>query len=189
MNGVNGVNGHEIDDPAKSIIILLVTRETVANNDPSAYKILAEPDLMGLPATTGPHSRWTNFRVPEENVLAIGEAAASLVEQSFTASAALVGAFGVSIMRKAFEAALAFAKADTRGGTVPIIQRQSVADLLIDVKMRADTSRLLTWKALHCLENGPGDFKARQELCLEAKIFGSDNAVRCVTGAMKAVGM
>ena len=144
---------------------------------------------MGHPATTGPHSRFTSFRVPGENVLAIGEAAATLVEQSFTASAALVGAFSVSIMRAAFEAALQFAKTDNRGGTVPIIQRQSAADLLMDVKMRTDSSRLLTWKALHCLENGPGDFKARQELCLETKIFASDNAVRSVTDAMKAVGM
>ena len=188
-NAANDVYHNSLDDPAKSIIILLVTRDTVANNDATAYEILAEPDLMGHPATTGPHSRFTNFRVPEQNVLAVGEAAASLVEQSFTASASLVGAFSVSIMRAAFEAALQFAKSDSRGGTVPIIQRQSVADLLIDIKMRMDSSRLLTWKALHALENGPGDFKARQELCLETKIFASDNAVRSVTDAMSAVGM
>ena len=170
-------------------MILLVTRDTIADNDSAAYQILDEPELMGHPATTGPHSRFTDFRVPEENILAIGEPAAGLIEQSFTASGALVGAFSVSIMRAAFEAALAFAKGDTRGGSVPIIQRQSVADLLIDIKMRTDSSRMLTWKALHCLENGPGDFRARQELCLETKIFASDNAVRSVTDAMKAVGM
>lgn len=179
----------EFADPSQAIIILLVTREIVAANDSSAYEILEEPDLMGHPATTGPHSKFTNFKVPEENVLAVGEAAASLVEQSFTASGALVGSFSVSIMRAAFTAGLDFAKKDNRGGTVPIIQRQSVADLLMDIKMRMDSSRLLTWKALHCLENGPGDFKARQELCLEAKIFCSDNAVRSVTDAMSAVGM
>lgn len=179
----------EFADPSHAIIILLVTRDIIAQNDSSAYEILDEPDLMGHPATTGPHSKWTNFRVPEENVLATGETAATLVEQSFTASAALVGALSVSVMRAAFTAALEFAKKDTRGGTVPIVQRQSVADLLIDIKIRMDSSRLLTWKALHTLENGPGDFKARQELCLEAKIFASDSCVRCVTDAMSAVGM
>ena len=145
--------------------------------------------MTGHPATTGPHSRFTDLRIPESYVLAQGEAAAQLVEQSFTASAALVGAFSISIMRAAFEAALKFAKEDNRGGSVPIIERQSVADLLIDVKMRVDTTRLLTWKALHALENGPGEFKARQELCLEAKMFGSDNAVKSVVDCMKAVGM
>ena len=176
-NGMNGDHHGTNDHPAQSTIILLVTRGTVADNDPKAYEILDEPELMGHPATTGPHSRFTEFRVPDANVLVIGEAAASLVEQSFTASAAFVGAFSVSIMRASFDAALKFAKTDSRGGTVPILQRQSVADLLIDIKMRTDACRLLTWKAIHCLENGPGDFKARQELCLEAKIFPSDNAV------------
>ncbi|KAF2453867.1 hypothetical protein BDY21DRAFT_354370 [Lineolata rhizophorae] len=59
----------------------------------------------------------------------------------------------------------------------------------MDVKMRMDASRLLTWKALHCLENGPGDLKARAELCYEAKIFCTESAVRSVVDAMKAVGM
>ncbi|KAF2167744.1 hypothetical protein M409DRAFT_21895 [Zasmidium cellare ATCC 36951] len=176
-------------NPAASIIVLCVTREIIAANAKDAYTILDEPELMGHPATTGPHSRFNNLRVPASNVLADGEAAAALIEQSFTASAALVGSFSVSVMRAAFEAALDFAKNDTRGGSVPIIQRQSVADLLTDIKMRTDSSRLLTWKALHALENGPGDFKSRQELCLEAKIFCSDNCVRSVTDAMSAVGM
>lgn len=179
----------EFADPSQAIIIFLVTRDIVSQNESGAYTILDEPDLMGHPATTGPHSKWTNFKVPEENVLAAGEVAATLVEQSFTASAALVGAFSVSIMRAAFTAALNFAKKDTRGGTVPIIQRQSVADLLINIKTRMDSSRMLVWKALYTLENGPGDFKARQELCLEAKIYASDLCVKSVTDAMSAVGM
>lgn len=95
----------------------------------------------------------------------------------------------VSIMRGTFEAALAFAKSDARGGTVPIIEHQSVADLLIDIKMRIETSRLLTWKALDCLENGPGDARARLEMGLECKIFCSDNAVKACVDAMKVVGM
>lgn len=144
---------------------------------------------MGHPATTGPHSLFTDLRIPSSAVLSQGESAAALIEQSFTASAALVGAFSVSIMRAAYDAALHFAKSDARGGSVPIIERQSVADLLMDVKMRIDATRLLTWKALHTLENGPGDFRARQQLCLETKIFGSDGCVKSVVDCMKAVGM
>lgn len=189
-NGVTHVNGDgATHDPAQSIIVLLVTRETVARNSSEAYTMLDEPELLGHPATSGPHSRFTDFRVPDDQVLAEGIAAAALIEQSFTASAALVGAFSVSIMRAAFEAALEFAKGDTRGGSVPIIQRQSVADLLMDMKMRIDACRLLTWKALHALENGPGDFHARQELCLEVKILASETCVRSVMNAMSAVGM
>lgn len=127
--------------------------------------------------------------MPHENLLAAPGRGAALVEQTFGASAALVGAFATSIMRATFEAALKFAREDNRGGTVPIIHRQTVADLLIDIKMRTDTSRLLTWKALHALQYGPGDFPSRLELCLQAKIFCSENSVCCATDAMKAVGM
>jgi len=104
-------------------------------------------------------------------------------------SAGIVGAMSVSIMRAVFDAALQFTKSDTRGGTAPIIERQSVADVLTDIKMRLETSRLLTWKAMHCLENGPGGWEARLELLLEAKIFCSDEAVTCCIDAMKIVGM
>ena len=116
-NGTNGVDGtaRVNDDPAKSIIILLVTRDTVTDNKAGSYEIIGESDLMGHTATSGPHARWTKFQVPEENVLAEGEAAAALVEQTFTATAALVGAFSVSIMKKAFELAMKFAKSDNRG--------------------------------------------------------------------------
>lgn len=176
-------------DPSASIIVFCLTRETIASNSSEAYEILDEPELAGHPATSGPHTRFTNLRIPSSFVLAQGIAAAQLIEQSFTASAALVAAFATSIMRSAFDAALSFAKADSRGGAVPIIERQSVADLLMDTKMRLDTTKLLTWKALHALERGPGDFPSRQELCLEAKIYGSENAVKSVVDCMKVVGM
>lgn len=90
----------------------------------------------------------------------------------------------VAVMAAAFEVALDFAKSDTRGGSEPILTRQSVADLLMDVKMRIDASRFLTWKAADALDKGLGG-----ELALEAKIYCSDYAVKSVTDCMSAVGM
>lgn len=176
-------------DPAEDILILLVTPDVIAANDPSAYKVLDEPELSGFPSASGPHSRFTNLRVPHANLLCPVGQGAKTVEQTFGSSAALVGAMGVGLMRATFDAALRFAKDDTRRGSGPIIERQSVADLLIDVKIRAETSRLLTWKALHAIENGPGDWSARLEIALEAKIYSSEAAVQSVVDAMKAVGM
>ncbi|KAL1847500.1 hypothetical protein Plec18170_008613 [Paecilomyces lecythidis] len=178
-------------DPASSILILIVTREIIAQNAPSAYTILSEPELAGHVAVTGPHTRFTEFRVPETHLLCPPGTGAAVVEQTFASSAALVGAMAVGLMRAAFEAALKFAKEDSRGGAEPIIYHQSVADLLMDMKMRADSARLVTWKALHCLQSsGPEiDFKTRLEGCLQAKIFGSEAAVQCVVDGMKAVGM
>lgn len=176
-------------DPAEDILLLMVTPEVIAANEPGAYQVLSEPELIGMPAASGPHSRFTNLRVPSANLLCPPGTGAQVVEQVFGLSAALVGAMGVGIMRATFEAALKYAKNNSRGGTVTILERQSVADLLIDIKMRIETSRLFTWKALHAIENGPGDWNARLELALEAKIHSSEAAVQSVVDAMKAVGM
>ncbi|KAJ0124290.1 hypothetical protein J7T55_005628 [Diaporthe amygdali] len=176
-------------DPAEDILILLVTRDVIAANDSNAYKVLGEPELSGFPSASGPHSSFNNLRVPDANLLCPPGKGAQIVEQTFGSSAALVGAMGVGLMRATFDAALRFAKEDTRGGSAPILERQSVADLLVDIKIRAETSRLLTWKALHAIENGPGGWNARLELALEAKIHSSEGAVQSVVDAMKAVGI
>ncbi|POS70787.1 hypothetical protein DHEL01_v210821 [Diaporthe helianthi] len=178
-----------LKDPAEDILILLVTPEVIAANEPGAYQVLSEQELAGFPSTSGPHSRFSELRVPDANLLCPPGKEAQVVEETFGRSAALVGAMGVGLMRATFDAALRFAKEDTRGGSTPIVERQSVADLLIDIKIRAETSRLLTWKALHAIENGPGDWKARLELALEAKIYSSEAAVQSVVDAMKAVGI
>lgn len=166
-----------------------MTPEVIAQNPPDAYEVLSEPELAGLISTSGPHTRFNNLRVPAGNLLAPPGTGAAVVEQTFASSAGIVGAMSVGVMRAAFDSALTFAKVDSRGGSAPILARQSVADLLINVKMRTEASRLMTWKALHCLQSGPGDYKARLELALEAKVFCSDNAVKSVVDAMKAVGM
>ncbi|KAF2495593.1 acyl-CoA dehydrogenase NM domain-like protein [Lophium mytilinum] len=106
-------------DPASSILILMVTSTELANNKPGAFVVLGDPELAGHKAASGPHSRFTDFCVPEKNLLAPPGSGAQLVEQTFGTSAAIVGAMATGIMRAAFEAAIAFAKSDTRGGTAP----------------------------------------------------------------------
>lgn len=92
---------------------------------------------------------------------------------------------------------------------MPIGNRQSVADLLINVKIRTETSRsnllishqrnheletdflsrYLTWKAAHCLLAGPGEQEQRRELALEAKVYCSDAAVQSCIDAINTVGV
>jgi alkylation response protein AidB-like acyl-CoA dehydrogenase len=109
-------------------------------------------------------------------------------ESQLTSTAMLVGAMGVGVQRAVFDAALSFSH-DTRGGTVPIAQRQAVADLLINIKMRTETSRYLTWKAAHCLTAGPGEHAQRREHALLAKVHCSDAAVQSCLDAINAVGV
>lgn len=171
-------------------MILLVTREVIAQNEPGAYQVLDEPELMGHVGASGPHTRYTNFRVPADHLLcAQGGPTVALIQQAFSLTAALVGSMACGVMRRAFEVALKFAKEDNRGGTVPIIQRQSVADLLINCKIKIDTSRLLVRNALDSFDKGTGDAASRLESCLQTKIYCGDAAVQAVWETMQAVGM
>lgn len=177
------------NDPARNVMVLLVTREIVAQNPSEAYQFLGEPDLMGHIAVTGPHTRYTEFKVPAENVLFLPGEATSIVEQSFGISGAVVGAMAVGTMRTAFNLAYEFSRKDNRGGSVPIIQRQSVADLIIDAKIKIDSSRALVWKALKSLDHSVGHSQGSFENCLQAKIYSSESALPCVYKLMQAVGM
>ncbi|PKX93459.1 acyl-CoA dehydrogenase family protein [Aspergillus novofumigatus IBT 16806] len=174
--------------PQDLIMILLVTRDDIQRNGPDCFQVLKHVETAGHKATSGPHIKYTNLRVPVENVLCAPGTGAPIVLHSFEISAMLVGAMGVGIQRAVFDAALAFSR-DPRGGTVPIAQRQSVADLLINIKMRTETSRYLTWKAAHCLAAGPGEHAQRREHALLAKVHCSDAAVQSCLDAINAVGV
>ncbi len=123
--------------------------------------------------------------MPKANLLAPPGKGADVVDMTFTASAVMVGAMGVGIMRNTFDAALAWAKTERRGGREIMLQKQSVADLLIKIKTRCEAARALTWKAASAF----GRTKYGAELCYEAKIFGSESAVESVTDAISLVGV
>ena len=172
-------------DMRGQVAIVIVTREDIANNDREAYTVLSHPQTVGHTAVNGPHIRFTNLRVPKSNLLTPPGKGADVVDMTFTASAALVGAMAVGVMRQAFDVALAWAKTERRGGKDVMLQKQSVADLLIKIKTRCEASRALTWKAASAF----GKTKYGSELCYEAKIFCSESAVESVTDAINLVGV
>ncbi|CEL06535.1 hypothetical protein ASPCAL09708 [Aspergillus calidoustus] len=174
--------------PSDLIMILLVTREDIRRNGEESFQVLNHPETVGHKAASGPHLRYNNLRLPAKNLLCAPGTGAAIVTHTFEISAMLVGAMGIGIQRAAFDAALSFSRS-TRGGTVPISQRQSVADLLINIKMRTETSRFLTWKAAHALLEGPGEHAQRREHALLAKVHCSEAAVQSVLDAINAVGV
>ncbi|KAL2192274.1 acyl-CoA dehydrogenase/oxidase [Corynascus similis CBS 632.67] len=176
-------------NPKDRVMIILVTRADLDRNGPGAFEVLRHVPTPGHTSVSGPHVRYTNVRVPAKNVLCQPGEGAQVAFASFDASAVLVGAMGVGLMRAAFESALEFARSDARGGAVPLLERQAVADLLSGVKMQTEAARALTWKAAHAMENGPGDYNARRELALAAKVYCSEAAVKACTDVINAVGV
>ncbi|KAK1833931.1 acyl-CoA dehydrogenase/oxidase C-terminal [Podospora conica] len=183
-------DGEEYDgDPRERVMVVVVTRGDLERNGEGSFEVVRHVEMPGHSSVSGPRVRYNSVRVPEGNVLCPPGKGAEVVFGAFDASAVLVGAMGVGVMRAAFEAALGFAKRDDRGGRVPLLERQAFADLLSGIKMQAEAARALTWKAAHALENGPGDYDARRELALAAKIFSSEAAVKACTDAINAVGV
>ncbi|MCP3387833.1 acyl-CoA dehydrogenase [Bradyrhizobium sp. CCGB12] len=143
-------------------------------------------DAVGHRSHLVPRFRMDNVRAPKNNVIGGPGVGLGLVEGSFTGTAALVGVFGVALMRAAFDFALNFARTERRGGAVPIIEHQAVGYALADAKMQIEAARYLSWRACHALDTqAPGAF----ELSLQSKIFGSETAVKVITDLMRVVGI
>jgi butyryl-CoA dehydrogenase len=133
-----------------------------------------------------PQFRFEGVSVPSGNVLGSVGGGLALTAACFTGAAALVGIFAVALMRAAFEFALGFARTEKRGGVHPIIEHQAVGYALADAKTAIEATRYLCWRACRAVDlQSPG----AEELAIEAKVFGSETAVRVLTELMRVVGI
>ncbi len=103
---------------------------------------------------------------------------------TFEASRPLVGAQALGIARAAYEYSLDYAKERVAFGR-PIIENQSIAFKLADMKMETDAARLLVWRACwmaitgHKFENGEGSM---------SKLKAGEVAVWATEQAMQILG-
>jgi alkylation response protein AidB-like acyl-CoA dehydrogenase len=192
ISAATGWNGEGAD-------LLTVVCRTDANVEPSrGISIIAVPrpdsglifehafDTLGHRAHLMPRFRLDAVPVPAGNLLGQEGRGLQLAAESFAGSAALVGIFGVALMRAAFQFALSFAKSDRRGGIQQIIQHQAVGYALADAKTTIEAARALSWHACRAFDTAaPGAL----ELAIHAKVFGSEAAVRVVTDLMRVVGV
>lgn len=143
-------------------------------------------DSVGHRAHLTPQFGLQNVSAPRQNLLGQEGSGLALTAASFTGTAALVGIFGVALMRAAFEFALDFARTERRGGINPIIEHQAVGYALADAKIAIEAARYLSWRACHAVDS---QSPAADELAIQAKIFGSETAVRVITDLMRVVGV
>jgi alkylation response protein AidB-like acyl-CoA dehydrogenase len=143
-------------------------------------------DAVGHRAHLLPQFNLRGVSVSRENVLGSLGGGLALTAACFTGAAALVGIFAVALMRAAFEFALDFARTERRGGIDPIIEHQAVGYALADAKTAIEATRCLCWRACQAVD---AQSASAQELAIEAKIHGSETAVRVVTDLMRVVGI
>jgi butyryl-CoA dehydrogenase len=162
--------------PDKAISIIVVERPTPGIVFERAI------DSVGHRAHLTPQFGFKNVPAPRHNLLGQEGSGLALTAASFTGTAALVGIFGVALMRAAFEFALDFARTERRGGIHPIIEHQAVGYALADAKTTIESARYLSWRV-------DSQSPAADELAIQAKIYGSEAAVRVITDLMRAVGI
>ena len=164
------------------VSLLVAEREHLAGH----IEVEEHYDLAGLRGCLTSRIRLHDVRVPRSHLLGAEGQGVQLTYDAFWASGASIGIFAVAAMRQAFDAAYHYALTQTRGGPVPIIEHQSVADALADAKSRIEAVRLLSWRALDAvIAQDP----AGPELALHAKILGSDMGVEVITRLMNVVGV
>lgn len=166
--------------PERGISILVVER--------GAAGLVFERAInsVGHRAHLLPHFSFSDVSVPRNNVLGEVGGGLALTAACFAGAAALVGVFAVALMRAAFDFTLAFARSEKRGGVQAILDHQAVGYALADAKMAIEATRCLSWRACQAV-----DLRAPRadELAIQAKVFGSETAVRVLTDLMRVVGV
>ena len=144
-------------------------------------------DKIGHRGVVTPRVHFDGVRVPVDNLIGEpGRLGKQIVSNTFSWTAALIGAACVGTMRAAFEYALDFARTEKRLGTVPVIEHQNVGFMLADIKMRVEACRYLTWKACHDFDRTRG---LAEELPIMTKVYCSETAVSAVYDCMQVVGI
>src|ERR1700730_13543726 len=166
--------------PERGISVILVERPA------SGLVFERAIDSVGHRAHLLPQFGFQGVSVASGNILGSLGGGLALTAACFTGAAALVGIFAVGLMRAAFEIALDFARHERRGGIHPVIEHQAVGYALADAKMAIEATRYLCWRACRAVDlQSPG----AEELAIEAKVLGSETAVRVLTDLMRVVGI
>lgn len=160
---------------------IMVPRQT------PGFQVEESLDKLGHRLTVQPRLRFTDCRVPAENLIegtyGNGDMA---ITKAFTWSGPVAGIAAVGVMRSAFEFALQWAKDYTAGGAHPIIHHQNVGYLLANMKMRIEAVRYLSWRAAKYMDDH--DFEGMEPGAL-SKIYGGEVCVDVVNDAMRLVGI
>ncbi|SJM70073.1 acyl-CoA dehydrogenase family protein [Gulosibacter sp. 10] len=160
----------------------------VAEREQLAGRIEVEEyyDLPGLTGCMTARVRLHDVRVPKSHLIGEEGDGVRLTLNAFMASGASIGTFATAAARRAWEVAYEFATTQKRGGAVPIIEYQSVSDVLADTKGRIEAMRLLGWRSLDAvIAQDP----AGGELALHSKVFGSESGLAVVNDLIKVVGV
>jgi alkylation response protein AidB-like acyl-CoA dehydrogenase len=177
---------------AKLAIVFAVTDAELGKKGLSAFLVPTDncgfvvdrrEHKMGIKASDTCAVTLNNCIIPEANLLGERGKGLAIALSNLEGGRIGIAAQALGIARAAFEAALGYARERVQFGK-PIIEHQSVANLLADMHTRLNASRLLV---LHAAR-----LKSAGQACLseasQAKLFASEMAERVCSSAMQIHG-
>ncbi len=141
-------------------------------------------DKMGIRASATSELVFQDCFVPEENRLGREGQGFRFALMTLNASRPYVGAISVGIAQAALEEAVKYAHSREQFGA-KLIALQMVQQLLADMAMATEASRLLVWKASYMQGEGS---KQAGVFASMAKCFASDTAMQVTTDAVQVLG-
>jgi hypothetical protein len=127
---------------SREIVTLAKDQDRASRGQVMEHKLLRTTSCGTLPLVAPPYTGPPNSGPLLTTCLSgtRGSLNTALIYQALSLIAPLVESMTCGVVCRTFEVALKFAKEDDRGGSVLTIQRQSVGDLLINCKIKIDTS-------------------------------------------------
>ncbi|SEJ15585.1 Acyl-CoA dehydrogenase [Pseudomonas linyingensis] len=151
--------------------------------DTPGFTVERSEHKMGLRASDTCAVTLDNCRIPAANLLGERGKGLSIALSNLEGGRIGIAAQSLGIARAAFEAALAYARERVQFGK-PIIEHQSIANLLADMHTRLNAARLLTLHAARLKSAGlPCLSEASQ-----AKLFASEMAEQVCSNAIQIHG-
>ncbi len=124
-----------------------------------------------------------DVEVPAENMLAGPNDGFKLAMSTFDRSRPWIAAGATGVIRRARDESLQYACERKTFGK-PIIEHQMVSQMIANMEIDYQATRLLTHHAAHAIDRG--ELRGTHSAC--AKAFGADAAMRCTTDAVQVFG-
>ncbi|MCC7411979.1 MAG: acyl-CoA dehydrogenase family protein [Gammaproteobacteria bacterium] len=152
--------------------------------DASGFSIGKIEDKMGHRLMCNGELVFDGVVLSKDDMLGANGTGLPMMTQVYNVNGVGTGALAVGLARAAYDMAVDYAKEREIWGR-PITQYQSVSNMLVDMKMQIEASRLLVWRVAWAGDNGIHDPDVHHAM---AKIYATDMVKKVTTDALQILG-
>jgi alkylation response protein AidB-like acyl-CoA dehydrogenase len=155
----------------------------VVEKDTPGFRAGKKENKLGLRASATGEVIFTNCRLPQDQML--GKPGEGFVDslRILDGGRVSIAALSIGIAQGAYDAALKYSKLRKQFGR-PISEFQAIQHKLVDMSVKLDASRLLTYRAAKMIDQG----KRVTRESASAKLFASESAVEICNEAVQIHG-